>query len=468
MEPRQKDELNRLIARLESPLQERDAPAIEKQVRELLFALEALDHQEAPRREQALRRLAKSLLELCNRDESEQNPYRDELKDMGDRILNETDIETLTRYRDQIVDIVVKCDQFERDAQEKWIAQIRELVSQALQLLRDPENEHQELNEQVDEMVRLLENNIDYYTLTHINRKLKYLLDDYHGLLAQGRRERQELLQIISALAEALQSFQVGSHQFTTDINHFLDELKNAKDLKDIHHLRESLIQETRKALEQAQKSTTDSQDLHRRLLESQSRILVLEDELNALRRKLAEAIKAQDLDHLTGLPNRRAFDRQILLAMETFMRYKQPVALAIIDLDHFKRVNDAHGHPVGDAILKEVSSRLRNMLRKIDFLARYGGEEFAGVFPNTTARGAFCVMERIRKSIARTPFVVDALKIPITISIGICEIEPQMEAADWIEQADQALYAAKRNGRNQVIVAGLHSNEPDVSSSAS
>ncbi|RMD99147.1 MAG: hypothetical protein D6814_06105, partial [Calditrichaeota bacterium] len=85
LEPRQKDELNRLIARLESPLQERDAPAIEKQVRELLFALEALDHQEAPRREQALRRLAKSLLELCNRDESEQNPYRDELKDMGDR-----------------------------------------------------------------------------------------------------------------------------------------------------------------------------------------------------------------------------------------------------------------------------------------------------------------------------------------------------------------------------------------------
>ncbi|RMD98378.1 MAG: GGDEF domain-containing protein, partial [Calditrichaeota bacterium] len=169
-----------------------------------------------------------------------------------------------------------------------------------------------------------------------------------------------------------------------------------------------------------------------------------------------------------TGLPNRRAFDRQILLAMETFMRYKQPVALAIIDLDHFKRVNDAHGHPVGDAILKEVSSRLRNMLRKIDFLARYGGEEFAGVFPNTTARGAFCVMERIRKSIARAPFEVDALKIPITISIGICEIEPQMEAADWIEQADQALYAAKRNGRNQVIVAGLHSNEPDVSSSAS
>ncbi len=432
-----------------------DAAKIDHEIRELLFKLEVNDHNpEQEGRERVLRRLAQNLVDFLQQDTQDSPELATEFTRIREELETQDEIEKLKQIQQRVLDLAVHSQQASESQQRKWLKQVQELAAQTLELLRDPDEEFPELNQQIDAIVRLVQKDIDLRNLQRLNRRLKILLREYPPMLRQSRRERQELLQIIATLIEALKAFQMGSDRFATGVHGFLEELKKTRDLRNIHRLRDALIQETRQILSQVKSSGTDSQQLHQRLLETQSRILVLEDELHNMRQRLAEALRAKDLDHLTELPNRRALDRQIQMSVEAFFRHKIPYTLAILDIDHFKRVNDEYGHQAGDAVLKEVARRVRNMLRKIDFFARYGGEEFAAIFPNTTARGAFIVMERIREALAQNPIQVPEHSLTVTISAGICEMDLRFDENEWVRRADEALYAAKRNGRNQVVIA--------------
>jgi len=188
--------------------------------------------------------------------------------------------------------------------------------------------------------------------------------------------------------------------------------------------------------------------------ISAQSRVLVLEEEVQKLRNNLTEALKMRDIDTLTRVPNRRAFDIESRNAFETFMRHKTPCCMVLADIDHFKKINDTYGHQTGDKILQSYARLLKSKLRRIDFLARYGGEEFAIILPNTTLRGAVQVMERVRTSLESTEFVTRRRKIRVTASFGISELHLNSTIESWIEQADKALYRAKEQGRNRVCVA--------------
>jgi diguanylate cyclase (GGDEF)-like protein len=170
--------------------------------------------------------------------------------------------------------------------------------------------------------------------------------------------------------------------------------------------------------------------------------------------RRLSEAATT---DQLTGLPNRRvfdaAFDRQILSAE----RYRKPLALIVCDLDHFKKVNDTHGHQVGDAALCGFAEVLCGAMRELDLVARLGGEEFAVLCEATDAAGAQLVAERIRRELAARTFPSDQGAFRVTCSLGIAAYP--LHAGDrqrLFASADQALYAAKEAGRNRVVVAPL------------
>jgi diguanylate cyclase (GGDEF)-like protein len=128
-----------------------------------------------------------------------------------------------------------------------------------------------------------------------------------------------------------------------------------------------------------------------------------------------------------------------------------------MIDLDHFKRLNDQHGHPGGDEALRKVSeSLLRNFLRKEDFVARYGGEEFAVVLMDASPSDAKNLAERLRKAVRSIGMEYRGVPVPLTVSVGVSSLVPGETAALWIERADQALYAAKANGRDRVEIADL------------
>lgn len=172
----------------------------------------------------------------------------------------------------------------------------------------------------------------------------------------------------------------------------------------------------------------------------------------NALQYK--SAFHASLTDALTGVYNRGFLD--IALQRETNLarRYKNPLSLLILDIDCFKTINDAHGHKVGDQLIKMTANVITDCLRETDMLARYGGDEFIMLLSNTRSKGAYTLADHIRKTIAKTDCMVDDKVFNISVSIGVATLLKDDTSGCLFSRADEALLQAKRQGRNQVKVA--------------
>jgi diguanylate cyclase (GGDEF)-like protein len=169
------------------------------------------------------------------------------------------------------------------------------------------------------------------------------------------------------------------------------------------------------------------------------------------------EALRVQAThDALTGVWNRRAILEMLGTELVRSSRDGLPVAVAMADLDHFKRINDTYGHVAGDAVLREAVNRMRTLLRPYDAIGRYGGEEFLVVLPGCTAQDAFGLAERLRVGISQEPMVIPGGTIEVTVSSGVATTDtlPPMDAMALIQAADTALYRAKAEGRNRVELA--------------
>ena len=182
-----------------------------------------------------------------------------------------------------------------------------------------------------------------------------------------------------------------------------------------------------------------------------------LADKLKNLGRELEDARRESSIDGLTGLHNRKSFDDYISRSIELHTLLGKPGCLMMVDMDHFKSINDTHGHPVGDAAIRQIANCLsKTFLRRVDFVARYGGDEFAIILQETSGDNAAMLAERLRKAVADLPplEVAAGAEAPkLTLTIGVGEISLGDSTFDWIKRADSALYHAKRAGRNCVHV---------------
>ncbi|MDH5528148.1 MAG: diguanylate cyclase [Nitrospirota bacterium] len=170
--------------------------------------------------------------------------------------------------------------------------------------------------------------------------------------------------------------------------------------------------------------------------------------ELEAKNEQLSELAAT---DALTGLPNRGTIETTLINEVSRSNRFKRPLSVAMVDVDHFKSINDTYGHPFGDRVLREVARILVDTIRQVDHAGRFGGEEFLLVLPDTGEDGALVLMERLRKAMAAQEFPPEAAKA--TLSVGIAHWDEQ--SGEWetlIARADEALYDAKRGGRNRVL----------------
>jgi len=173
------------------------------------------------------------------------------------------------------------------------------------------------------------------------------------------------------------------------------------------------------------------------------------------LRENVYLSVEMAITDQLTGLHNRRYLTRHLETLLKNNAENGKRLAILILDVDFFKSINDTYGHDIGDEVLREFARRISENIRGIDLACRYGGEEFVVVMPETDANLAWTVAERLRKSVEVTPFHISAPagEINVTVSIGIAASDdPTMTAEALLRQADQALYAAKRDGRNRVV----------------
>jgi len=176
----------------------------------------------------------------------------------------------------------------------------------------------------------------------------------------------------------------------------------------------------------------------------------------DSLRENFNENLEMVVSDPLTGLGNRRYFNRAIDPFFSALEDKDEPFSIMVFDIDHFKRVNDILGHDMGDQILKEISARLVTNMRAVDVVSRYGGEEFMIAMPNTGEADALIAADRVRAFIAGTPIFVDGQALQITTSAGVAEVKKDEQLRDVFKRADGALYKAKQAGRNKVLSAEL------------
>ena len=164
------------------------------------------------------------------------------------------------------------------------------------------------------------------------------------------------------------------------------------------------------------------------------------------------EATRLSITDGLTGLWNRRLFDLRINEELQRAIRFQEPFGLLLVDLDHFKSVNDRYGHQAGDAVLVELARRLTDATREVDVVTRFGGEEFALILPKTPVQGMMRLAAKVREVVANEPFVAGSASIPVTVSVGAAAYPDHgLSAGDLLAAADAALYRAKENGRDRV-----------------
>ena len=207
-------------------------------------------------------------------------------------------------------------------------------------------------------------------------------------------------------------------------------------------------------AMEEGAADFLSKADINARILERKIRYA----RVNAERMRDLEILVSRD--PLTGLANRREFEARIDQEIERHSRSGAPLSLALLDIDFFKRINDSHGHDMGDSALKTIAKKVRKCVRGADLVARYGGEEFAVLMPDTKPEMAFRVAERIRKAIGREATLLRAserqdVEQQITLSVGIAAFpDTAKNKASLIVAADRALYDAKRAGRDRVVMA--------------
>jgi diguanylate cyclase len=249
------------------------------------------------------------------------------------------------------------------------------------------------------------------------------------------------------------------NNQFHCALMNQTDDVHRVFNSLDIRHDIHSIISSKLNLISQAieDKNKQDEARHHEadcKIIELQNDLKAYENEIVLVRERTESLEKEVLLDELTQINNRRAYDLQIKESLKNFHRNGRQFSLILIDIDHFKRVNDNYGHKVGDSCLKEVAQLVKSCVRKIDFLARYGGEELIIILDGSNALDARNVAEKIRGRIEKARFHFQNESISVTISAGVTEVVPSDGDPDFpFSRVDEALYRAKEQGRNKVRV---------------
>ncbi len=251
-----------------------------------------------------------------------------------------------------------------------------------------------------------------------------------------GEAVARELSSVLSLLKEGVQ----GNDGFKAALNELGSAVPAAQAPQPFNILVQQLMDENQRMLER-------SKALQQGLEDSRSQIERLNVELEDVRNQSMR-------DPLTAVANRRAFNARLKTEIERAQQSGTPMCLVMTDIDHFKRVNDTFGHPVGDDVLKVFATMIARNIKGQDFVARYGGEEFAIILPKTPADAACKLIDNIRQQFAQKRLMLRQSRQAIgevTASFGIAQLSEGITVEALIEQADEQLYVAKRNGRNRV-----------------
>ena len=317
---------------------------------------------------------------------------------------------------------------------------------------------------QAEAMKARLEKGLNWYELLPILDDLAVLM------LAVTDSDQHEFEAYLKQLNERLESFQnslqaaseghTEGRSAAADLNNQLREqvdglqnsVQGAVDLSSLKHILENRLEGLLGTLDQHQQQRdAREQDVAAHLQALAERVVQMEQQAQDFREHLEEQRQKALLDPLTGLPNRAAWGERLAFAVARWQSQGNSLLIAMLDLDHFKRINDGYGHLAGDKVLKIIANQLRRQLRPGDFIARFGGEEFVLLIPDATPAMGLALLEKLRLAIADCPFHFRGEPVTITASIGVSAFKAGDRSESVLKRADEALYRAKHNGRNRI-----------------
>ncbi len=311
---------------------------------------------------------------------------------------------------------------------------------------------------------------MNFSALTEANHHLVGVLIK---LSDQIKQEREQLNQFIAELGKNLVEIEKNiiisadsaqkSKELNSSFNLHLDtQIKDlnsiassaVKTLEELRQVVLAKISSIKKALETKRKQEeVINRELDRRFRRLQRDLVHINQEIHRVQSRERLLEQQVLIDPLTGALNRRAYEQRIQEEWQRFKRYGHVFSLIVLDLDHFKKINDEYGHSAGDLVLKEVVRRIKKNVRESDLVFRYGGEEFVVLLPGTELKGAIEVGSKIRSLIHNTKFLYKGNVIKLTISAGVTQtFDTDGDPLDVFDRADMALYQAKASGRNKVI----------------
>lgn len=320
---------------------------------------------------------------------------------------------------------------------------------------------------QAEAMRERLAHGLNWYELLPILDDLAVLM---LAVTDSGQHEFEAYLKQLNERLEAFQGhLQVASEghadsslaarELDTQIREQVDGLQSSvQDAADLDSLKQVLESHLEGLLgtmdEHQQQRDLRDQEVAARLKGLAERVAHMEQEAQGYREHLEVQRQKALLDPLTGLPNRAAWSERLDYEVNAWHQRGNSLSLAMLDLDHFKRINDGYGHLAGDKVLKIIANVLSKRLRPTDFIARFGGEEFVLLMPDSALADALAVGEVLREAIAACPFHFKGEPVTITVSMGVAQFQPGERSDLTLKRADEALYRAKAAGRNQVQAA--------------
>lgn len=350
------------------------------------------------------------------------------------------------------------------DALEPPYSQVAAHIEQTLIGLLDDLSLPERHKAQAQEMRERVARGLNWYELIPVLDDLAVLM---LAITDSGQHEFETYLQ---QLNERLDSFQSHLHeasaghadnssaareldnQLREQVGGLQSSVQGAVDVDSLKHILENRLETLLGTMDEHQhERDRREQELAGRLQGLAERVASMEQEALGYREHLEEQRQKALIDPLTGLPNRAAWSEQVEREMLDWQESGGHLAMAILDLDHFKRINDSYGHLAGDKVLKIVADQLRKRLRPRDFIARFGGEEFVLLLPQTSPAAAAQVAETLRAAIEACPFHFKGERVVITTSIGLSAFRSGERGDQVLKRADAALYRAKDQGRNRV-----------------
>lgn len=327
--------------------------------------------------------------------------------------------------------------------QEGLVRLLRLLVENVGEMVEDEEWLHGQINA----LHEIISNPLDKLVIADAERSLREAIIK-QGLLKKSLTDAKSTLKsLMTTFIDRLGAITVSTGDYHQKIEGYSQKIAQSNNLNDLGHLLEDIMQDTRVIQASALRS-------HEELLDSRRQVEIAEAKISSLEKELSEVSEMVHHDQLTGALNRRGMDAAFDREAKRVDRSHDPLCLALLDIDNFKRMNDTMGHQAGDQALTHLCNVIKEALRPSDSVARYGGEEFILILPDIALDEAAATVERLQRELTRQYFMHENDRVLVTFSAGVAQRGEQEPKEEVIARADKAMYQAKNTGKNRVCIA--------------